>query len=227
MSTVNIQIGEKYYNKDPQSTELGRKMVSESIELLDQLGFEEFTFKKLAKSIGSTEASIYRYFENKLKMLVYLTSWYWAWMDHIIDYKTHHIQDQKEKLKEVLKILCYVDQGHLNIDLPGVNSNSLRQVVVSESDKTYMTKKVDEINNEGLFNGFKGLCHKIAMIIVSINSKYVYPHAIVSTMIEASHQQAFFALHLPSLTEIKHESKNSIEHQVFHFLDQLIFKLLK
>jgi len=49
---VNIQIGEKYLNKDPHSTELGRKLVPESIVLLEQLGFEEFTFKKLLKKLG-------------------------------------------------------------------------------------------------------------------------------------------------------------------------------
>lgn len=227
MSIVNIQIGEKYYSKDPQSTELGRKIVADSVELLDTLGFEEFTFKKLAKRIGSTEASVYRYFDNKLKLLVYLTSWYWAWMDHMIDYKTHHIQDQEEKLKEIVKILCHVDQGHLNIDLSGVNTSSLRRVVVSESDKTYLTKKVDEINSEGLFKGFKDLCHKIALIIISINPKYSYPHAVVSTMIEASHQQAFFAQHLPSLTEINKENNQTIEQQVYLFLNEILFKLLK
>ena len=227
MSIITIRIGEKYYNKDPQSTELGRKIVAESIELMNILGFEEFTFKKLAKRIGSTEASIYRYFENKLKLLVYLTSWYWAWVDHMIDYKTHHIQDPEAKLKELLKIICHVDQSHLNLDLPGVNTTSLKQVVVSESDKTYLTKKVDEINSEGLFKGFKELCHKIALLITSINPKYPFPHAIVSTLIEASHQHSFFAQHLPSLTEISKESNLTIEEQVYLFIDKTIFKLLK
>ncbi|MFY0625463.1 MAG: TetR/AcrR family transcriptional regulator [Reichenbachiella sp.] len=227
MSIVTITIGDKYYNKDPHSTELGRKIVSEGIELLDQLGFEEFTFKKLAERIKSTEASIYRYFDNKLKLLVYLTSWYWAWIEHMIDYKTHHITDKEDKLKETIKILCHVDQGHLNMDLPGVNTLSLRKVVASESDKTYLTKKVDEINSEGLFMGFKGLCHKIALTVLDINSKYKYPHAIVSTLIEASHQQAFFSLHLPSLTEITKNSNKTIEEQVYEFIEETIFKLLK
>ena len=227
MSIINIHIGEKYYSKDPQSTELGRKIVAESIELLNILGFEQFTFKKLAQRIGSTEASVYRYFENKLKLLVYLTSWYWAWVDHMIDYKTHHIQDSEEKLKELLKIICHVDQGYLSIDLPGVNTSSLRQVVVSEADKTYLTKKVDEINNEGLFKGFKELCNKIALLITSINPNYRFPHAVVSTLIEASHQQSFFAQHLPSLTEISKESNLTIEQQVYQFLDETISKLLK
>jgi len=227
MSTVTIQIGEKYYIKDPQSTELGKNIISESIELLDQLGYEEFTFKKLADRIGSTEASIYRYFENKLRLLVYLTSWYWAWMDYMMDYKTHHIEDKELKLKEIIKILCHVDNNSFNFNLSQLKPDSLRNVVVSESDKTYLNKKVDEINNEGLFKGFKGMCHKIALIIIEINPNYKYPHAIVSTLLEASHQQAFFAQHLPSLTEIISGEDKNIALQVNDFINEIIFKVLK
>ena len=227
MSAITILIGERYYNKDPQSSELGRNIVSASIEMLNELGFEQFTYKKLAEKINSTEASIYRYFDNKLKLLVYLTTWYWAWIEYMIDYKTHHIQDNEEKLREILKIICHLDQDETNFNLPGVNISCLRNVVVSEADKTYLTKQVDEINSEGLFRGFKGLCHKIALVISSINEDYKYPHAIVSTILEASHQQTFFAMHLPSLTEISSKNDLSLEQQVFCFLEETVFKLIR
>jgi len=144
----------------------------------------------------------------------------------MIDYKTHYTEDNEQKLKEIIKIVCQADQGHSTLNFPDINTSALKRVVVSESDKTYLTKKVNEINNEGLFKGFKGLCHKIALVIKEIDSNYQYPHAVVSTILEASHQQAFFAQHLPSLTEIKRDSEKSIELQVCHFIDQFIFKLL-
>lgn len=224
MSAINIVIEEKYYNKDPQSSELGKNIVSQSIELLAELGFEQFTFKKLAERINSTEASIYRYFDNKLKLLVYLTTWYWAWVEYQIDFKTHHIEDPNEKLKVIIRIVCHTDPSDVLFDMPGINLASLRQVVQIESDKTYLTKKVDEINSQGLFMGFKELCHKIAKVIGLINPDYKYPHALVSTMLEASHQQAFFALHLPRLTEVSKQNDESIEIQVTHFIEDLIFK---
>ncbi len=227
MSVISIVIGEKYYNKDPQSSELGRNIVSSAIELIDELGFEQFTFKKLAESINSTEASIYRYFDNKLKLLVYLATWYWAWIEYMIDFKTFHIQDSEDKLREVLRIICHVDENIGSIDLAGLNLNALRRVVDTESDKTYLTKQVDEINSQGLFKGYKGLCHKIALIIEAINPKYPYAHALVSTVLEASHQQAFFSLHLPSLTEISRDSDTSIEEQVHDFLLSTVLKLIK
>lgn len=227
MSAINIIISEKYYNKDPRSSELGGRIVSASIELMDELGFENFTFKKLANHIESTEASIYRYFDNKLKLLVYLTTSYWAWMEYMIDFKTHHLPNNEEKLRTILKIICKVDKPVSAIELPGFNMAALRNVVVSESDKTYLTKQVDEINNQGLFMGFKKLCHKITMVVTAINPQYEYPFALVSMILETSHQQTFFAQHLPSLTEVTMNSKVNLEQQVYAFVESTVMKLIK
>ena len=47
--SIQIKLNEKLYLRDPQDTELGRKIIQESILLIDELGFENFTFKKLAE----------------------------------------------------------------------------------------------------------------------------------------------------------------------------------
>ena len=70
-----IKLQHELFLRDPQETELGKKIIEQGILLIDKLGFEEFTFKKLASKIGSTEASVYRYFENKHRLLMYLTAW--------------------------------------------------------------------------------------------------------------------------------------------------------
>jgi AcrR family transcriptional regulator len=82
----------KLFLKDPETTDLGKRIIENSIKLIDELGFDSFNFKKLASSIDSTEASIYRYFENKNKLLFYLISWYWSWVKYNIDYKTHTLK---------------------------------------------------------------------------------------------------------------------------------------
>lgn len=227
MSDVNITIGERYYTKDPQSSDLGRNIVSVGIAMIDELGYEEFTFKKLAAQISSTEASVYRYFENKHTLLVYLATWYWSWIEYMIDYKTHFIKDNEEKLNEILKIVCHYEESITTINISDTDIYALRRVVLIESDKTYLTKHVDEINDKGLFKGFKSLCHKISAVILLINPDYKYPNTIVSTILEASHQQAFFALHLPSLTEVSRNSSDSIEKQVYDFVADTVFPLIK
>ena len=226
MSEVNITIGERYYTKNPQSSDLGKNIVAVSIAMIDELGYEEFTFKKLATQINSTEASVYRYFENKHKLLVYLTAWYWSWISYMIDYKTHFIKDNEEKLDEILKIVCHHDDVTI-MNVSGTDIYALRRVVLIESDKTYLTKHVDEINNQGLFKGFKSLCHKISEVISLINPDYKYANALISTILEASHQQAFFALHLPSLTEVCRDSSDSIERQVYAFVRDTVMRLIK
>ena len=82
ISNIKFQISDKIFVKDPETSSLGRNILKESILLIDEIGFEEFTFKKLGQRIGSNESSIYRYFENKHKLLVYLSSWYWSWIEY-------------------------------------------------------------------------------------------------------------------------------------------------
>ncbi|MEM8909339.1 MAG: TetR family transcriptional regulator, partial [Bacteroidota bacterium] len=62
---IKISLNERLYLRDPQETALGQKIIKHSILLIDEIGFEAFNFKKLAQQMDSTEASVYRYFENK------------------------------------------------------------------------------------------------------------------------------------------------------------------
>ena len=79
---LQITIAPELYLRNPETTDLGRRIVSTSIEMIEELGFEAFTFKKLGERIGSNESSIYRYFDSKHTLLVYLISWYWSWLEY-------------------------------------------------------------------------------------------------------------------------------------------------
>lgn len=225
MSSISIVIADRFYSKDPQSSELGKKIVNEGLRLIDELGFEQFTFKKLAERIGSTEASIYRYFENKQKLLIYLTTWYWSWIDYKIDYETHHIKKTWKKLERIWEVICQIDID--SNEEVAMDISALRRIAVSESDKTYLTKHVDEINKEGLFRDFKSLCGKISSTISEINPEYKYPNALVSTLMEASHQQFFFSTHLPSLTEVEKGDSHEMNQSINRFINEILCKVLK
>ena len=82
LQNIKIAVNDKLYVKDPESSELGKKIIQNSILLIDEIGFDKFTFKKLGLRIGSNESSIYRYFDSKHKLLLYLSSWYWCWMEY-------------------------------------------------------------------------------------------------------------------------------------------------
>jgi hypothetical protein len=63
LPNFKIQVNDKLYLKDPETSDLGKKILEKSILLIDEIGLEHFTFKKLGQSINSNESSIYRYFE--------------------------------------------------------------------------------------------------------------------------------------------------------------------
>lgn len=220
---IVIKLNPKLYLRDPEETELGKRIVGNSILLIDELGFEDFTFKKLATRINSTEASIYRYFENKHVLLVYLTSWYWAWLEYRIDYHTRNIGDARDKMKIALKMISESAQDDLSI--PHIDESVLHRIVVRESAKAYFNINVDKENKEGFFSNFKSLTAKLSAIIGEINPQYPYPQALASTTIETAHQQLFFSRHLPGLTELSIQQHHN--EPLINWLEHLVFGLIE
>lgn len=209
--------------RDPQHTLLGQNIISKSVEMIDRLGFEQFTFKKLAEEIESTEASVYRYFENKHRLLLYLVAWYWSWIEYKIDLATSINQPAEDRLKTALRVI--VEEKKFDPSFAFVDEVALHRIVVSELDKTYLTKWVDKDNQEGLFGGFKSLCKKIAGIVTEINPKYPYPNSLISTVLLAAKQQAFFSVHLPSLTNVSQNTSGA--EQIHSFINRLVFDTIK
>ncbi len=185
-------------------------------------GFESFTFKKLAEAIGTTEAGVYRYFENKHKLLVYIISWYWCWLEYQIVFQTNNVKDPNAKLKRVIKILATTVEDDLMTT--HVDESLLYKILITEGSKSYLTKHVNEDNSQKLFKPYKDLCNTVGQIILECNSKYKYPHSLASTIIEVAHLQHFFMHNLPALTDFD-KSKN--EEQVILFINDMVFATLK
>lgn len=220
--TLHIKMNEDLYLRNPEQTELGKNIIKHSIELIHKNGFEFFTFKKLAEDIGTTEAGIYRYFENKHLLLIYIISWYWAWVEYQIAFQTNNITDPALKLKKVIKLLASnvdddVSTGH-------VNENLLHQIVISEGSKVYLTKQVGEDNKHQFFKPYKELCAVIAEIILECSPKYKYPKSLATTIIEMAHFQNFFMNNLPSLTDFGVKKEVS---EIVLFLEDLVFSSLE
>jgi AcrR family transcriptional regulator len=222
--SILIKQSSNLYLRNPEESELGKKIISESINLIVKLGFEEFTFKKLAANIKSTEASIYRYFENKHKLLTYLISWYWAWLEYQIDYKTNNITDPIKKIKIIIKIIAEASSKD-DPNSPHIDESLLHKIVVAESAKAYLTKNVDHENKAGLFANYQSLCTCISSIINEINPKFPYPLAMASNLIETAHEQIFFSQHLPGLSDVP-TSKNDYSH-ISEFLELIFFSTVK
>ncbi len=217
---IHIEISSEFYSKNPDSSVLGQKIVSKSIELINEMGFEGFTFKKLGAVLNSPESSIYRYFKSKHILLIYLTSWYWSWVDYRIVLATTNIESPKERLLRSINILT--KPTLIDNSFSYINEVLLGEIIVSESVKSYHTKSVDEENKKGYFKSYKAVVQRVSNIILEIDPSFQFPRMLVSTVIEGVHHQRYFAEHLPSLTDTNKE-KNTVEL----FYTELVQNFLK
>jgi AcrR family transcriptional regulator len=220
LTQIGIKVNDKVFLKDPESSDLGKSILEGSIDLIDEIGFEAFTFRKLAQRIGSTEASVYRYFESKQRLLIYLTCWYWRWLDYRLVLATTNIESAEERLTRALNTL--VMQVEEDSDFSHINEVKLNRIIISDSSKAYLNKHVDEENKEGFFMDYKLLVQRVSDIILEINPAYKYSHMLISTVIEGAHLQRFFADHLPRLTDVIEG-----EDSVTEFSIQTVFNAIK
>ena len=219
LQTVKIAINKNVFLKDPDSSDLGKRIIEHSILLIDEIGFEGFTFKKLGERIGSNESSIYRYFENKHKLLVYLTSWYWGWLEYQLVFSTNSIADPVERLKQAMSIVSKTtveDHSYSHI-----NEVLLNKIVVNESSKSFLTKEVDEENKQGYFGIYKRMVNRLEEMIKAVDENYEYPSSLASTILESTLHQHFLMDHFPSLTSCTKKNPPS------SFIDDLVFRVLK
>lgn len=199
LSNLKIQVNDKIFVKDPETSALGKKIVEQSILLIDEIGFDNFTFKKLGEKIGSNESSIYRYFENKHKLLVYLSSWYWSWMEYKLLFATTNISDPKEKLKKAVSIVTEKVVDDSNTE--HINQSVLNKIIIAEFTKTLQTKEVDKENIEGFFLIYKRVINRVVGIVNEVNPEYPFAKSLVSTIVEGSLHQHFLTEHLKTITD--------------------------
>jgi AcrR family transcriptional regulator len=198
LQSVRITINDKLYVKDPESSNLGKRIVEESILMINDIGFESFTFKKLGQKIGSNESSIYRYFENKHKLLLYLASWYWGWLEYRLVFATNNIPDASAKLEKAIEIMTQATE--IDLAFTHIDEVLLNKIVINEYSKSYLTKEVDMENKEGYFVIYKRLVNRLSQMIKEVNTDYPYPESLASTLIEGALHQYFLMDHFSSLT---------------------------
>ncbi len=217
---VHIIIDPALYIRNPEETTLGKKILSASIEMIDELGFESFTFKKLGVKIESNESSVYRYFESKHALLVYLVSWYWSWIEYKLVFATTNLTSGEQKLINAIQILT--QDVTEDTDFSFVNEVLLHRIIIAESSKAYHTKDIDKENAKGYYKTYKRVVQRVSDFVLEVNPHFEFPHMLISTVREGAHHQRFFSKHLPSLTDVE-EGKNNI----VRFYKDLVLKTIR
>ena len=219
---LSFKVNESIYLRDPEGSELGKKIVKHAIDLIFKEGFENFTFKKLAVASNTTEASVYRYFENKHRLLLYILNWYWCYMEYLVHFQLQNMTNSKLKLEMIIDLFTQnLPQGSSDVEY---NKFHLNEIIISESSKVYLVKEVSEINKNQVFKPYKDLCATIAMVISEYNPLYEFPRSLSSCLIETAHSQQFFCNNLPKLTDSTAENNKLFTNG---FLKDLIFKALQ
>ncbi len=219
LQKIKVDINQDIYLKDPFSSSLGKDIIHKSIKLLISLGFEHFTFKKLAQEVGCTETAIYRYFENKHKLLVFLTSWYWGYLEQNLVFGIANMEDSRKKLEIAIKLLV---KGPIFTQNDFIDPMLLRKLLTDEATKAFLTKEVDVEYQKGFFNHYHKLGDRIAKLVLEINPRFEFPKTLVSTVMESSLMQSYYAQHLPALTE--HQPGD--DRRVL-FFNELVFKTIE
>jgi len=152
-------------------------------------------------------------------LLIYLSSWYWAWLEYQLVIETHSILNPIEKLRKAIKITTSAvteDSKYTHI-----NEVLLNRIIINENSKSFLTKEVDKENQEGYFQIYKRLVLRLKEMILQINPKYKYAASLASTIIETALHQHFLKDHFPSITDCKDYTAPT------KFLDNLVFGILK
>lgn len=199
LSNLKIAVPDKIFIKDPESSDLGKRIIEHSILLIDEIGFDSFTFKKLGVKIKSNESSIYRYFESKHKLLLYLTSWYWAWVEYQLVFATHNFPDKKEKLFRAIEVVTKTIEQ--DAAFTHINEVVLNRIIINEYSKSYLTKEVDAENKEGYFVVYKRLIKRLRDMITDVNPDYKFSSSLASTIVEGALHQHFLKSHFVSITD--------------------------
>lgn len=221
---ITINVNQSTYKRDPTETNLGKKILEHAIILLEDIGFEEFNFKKLATQMGSTEASIYRYFESKYMLLAYLVAWYWDFLHFVILSDIRNLEDPKERMLRIITALVNALEGTATPSY--IHQTKLHAIVVENASKVYHTKRVDSLNKIGFYLDFKKLVNTLVKNILALAPDYLYPRALATSIIEQSLNYEYYMNHLPGLTDHDKPKPKNVRSEtikvIWYSLDKLL-----
>lgn len=198
LSNITITVNEKLFVKNPETSKLGKKIIENSILLIAEIGFENFTFKKLGEKIRSNESSIYRYFESKHKLMLYLSSWYWTWIEYKLVFATNNVSNPLEKLKKAIKIVT--EKIEDDTSTLHINEAELNKIIIIEFTKNLVTIEVDDENKEGFFLVYKRVITRIVDMIEVVNPDYKFAKSLASSIVDGAMHQHFLKDHLKTIT---------------------------
>lgn len=211
-----FRLNENLFLRNPDDTASGRLILQQGLSLMLEIGFEAFTFRKLAEKAGITEATVYKYFSNKHRLLQYYFDLYWVWMKELGSLETSRHQHPEQKVRCLIDLLCGIWPG--KSIMPPVAATELRALLIAEGLKSLLTKNVDDDNRLKLFAPYKEYCLFLSVEVSAIRPQYPLPRSLATVVIEMSHSMEFYMEHLPTLTELSPDQERKKLSEFFYQL---------
>ena len=106
---------------------------------------------------------------------------YWAWVEYNLVMETHSITDPKEKIIQAVTVLTRkVDNDSSNTP---INLVLIHKIMISEFSKSFLTKSVDQENEQGLFVAYKRVHSRLQGFIKVANPSYNFSASLANTIL--------------------------------------------
>ena len=130
--------------------------------------------------------------------MLYLSSWYWGWIEYKLAFATTNVSNPMERLKKGITIVTEkVEDDSTTLH---INESVLNKIIIQEFTKTLLTKEVDEENKEGFFLVYKRVINRIIEMINEVNPQYAFAKSLASSIVEGALHQHFLKDHLKTIT---------------------------
>lgn len=213
-----VHIPSRMAQHDPSHSRTGLKILNTAIQMIADEGYEVFHLSKLAEKADTVESTVYRYFENKHKLLLYISGWYWAYLDFSIDYETRETGDSQQILQKAIELMAGKNLPK-NTDLIG-DPLLIHRIIIMEFSKIYTTQMAHEDNKEGYFVYFKTFVNKIGNILADSMPNYKFTRSFAFLLVSGIYQQAHVAEKLPALSD--YEQKEPMDEFLSRFVKNLV-----
>ncbi|MFN5207896.1 MAG: TetR/AcrR family transcriptional regulator [Bacteroidota bacterium] len=213
-----VHIPSRMAQHDPSHSRTGLKILNTAIQLIADEGYESFHLSRLAEKADTVESTVYRYFENKHKLLLYISGWYWAYLDFSIDYETREMKAPAQILNKAIEMMAGKNLP-TNIDLIG-DPLLIHRIMITEFSKIYITQMAQEDNKEGYFVYFKTFVNKIGNLLSAIMPGYKFPRSFAFLLVLGIYQQMHVAEKLPALSD--YDQSEPLDEYISRFIKDLI-----
>jgi len=130
--------------------------------------------------------------------LVYLSSWYWSWIEYKLVFETNNIENSMEKLIKAISIVTEKIEDDKNTE--HINEAILNKIIIAEFTKTLYTKEIAEENKEDFFLIYKRINNRLVKMIEEVNPNYDFSKSLASSIVEGALHQHFLKDNLKTIT---------------------------